>query len=463
VAIPVGYLTADNPEARRILERTIFQFGLPFEGGAGDLGDIVSAILVEESMPATAKNYLNAVAEKLGFSGIDEDLYMLATTQATQIAAILYPDEVQDAEFLLDKASIIRNNIYQLKAWDRNVNPLVPRMNVLYRADLEDSTFQEWYGNEEEKSGLVWNGFVELSIIHSFWRDIKQEYAATMGVKEADFQATKDIVRFLGLDKYSLEDSFTSASMQLKGRSISESGKLPVTKPEYDFYLDNPELFADYGGVSLYFFDGLGEGETDYSAYGALKGLGMVTPLSEQEFYYRSATYAASLVERAAKAEKVRLHEEGKIDGSLKAELAKVDIVLAKLFPLAFGDPVTKAQELSKLPGYQVPRGADYSANAELLTAAVNDPRTANFAITPIIKEYTDYRDDVLEGVMIAQQYVTKEEAANWVANTNSNKAQAIRDLLYEKASRIIVLNPMFGVVFEEVFYNEVVKYGVDE
>mgnify|MGYP007000372951 CR=1 len=81
-------------------------------------------------------------------------------------------------------------------------------------------------------------------------------------------------------DKYSLEDSFTSASMQLKGRSISESGKLPVTKPEYDFYLDNPELFADFGGVALYFFDGLGEGETDYSAYGALKGLGMVTPLS---------------------------------------------------------------------------------------------------------------------------------------------------------------------------------------
>ncbi len=462
VAIPVGLLTADNPEARRVLERTIFQFGLPFEGGAGDLKSFVGEVLLEETLPATGKNILNSVASKLGFTGLDEDLYLLATTQSTQIASILFPEDVQDPEFLFDKAAIIRDNIYQIKAWDRNINPLVPKMNVLYRADLEDSTFQEWYGTEGESSGLVWNSFVELSVIHSFWRDIKTEYATTMGVKEADFQATKDLVRFLGLDKYSLEDSFTSASMQVKGKSITESGKLPRTKPEYDFYLENPELFADIGGNALYFFEGLGQGEVDFSAYGALKGMGMVTPLTQEEFYYRSATYAASIVERAAKAEKKRKHEEGEIQGSLQAEMAKVDIVLAKMFPLAYGDPVTKAGELAKLPGYQTTEGGDRSANAELITKAVNDPMYADFPITPVIKEYTDYRDDVLEGVRIGQKKVTKEDAALWVANTNSAKAQAIRDLLYQKASEIIVKEPMFGVVFEEVFYNEVVKYGVE-
>ena len=463
VAIPVGLLTAEEPEARRMLERTIFQFGLPFEGGAGDLKSFVGEVLLEETLPATGKNILNSVADKLGFSGLDEDLYSLSTTQATQIASILFPDEVQDSEFLFDKAAIIRDNIYQLKAWDRNVNPLVPRMNVLYRADLEDSTFLEWYGKEGEESGLVWNSFVELSVIHSFWRDIKVEYAKTMGVKEADFQATKDIVRFLGLDKYSLEDSFTSASMQLKGKSISESGKLPMTKPEYDFYLENPELFEAVGGNALYFFEGLGEGEIDYSAYGALKGLGMVTPLTKEEFYYRSATYAASIVERAAKAEKVRKFEEAGLgQQAIKAELAKVDIVLAKLFPLAYGDPVTKAEELSKLPGYQLPEGADYSFNAELITKAANDPRFSEFAITPVIKEYTDYRTEVLKGVQLANKMVTKEDAAYWVATNDSAKAQAVRELLYKKASELIVKDPMFGVVFEEVFYNEVVKFGVE-
>ena len=74
----------------------------------------------------------------------------------------------------------------------------------------------------------------------------------------------------------------------------------------------------------------------------------------------------------------------------------------------------------------------------------------ADFPITPVIKQYTDYRDDVLEGVRIGQKKVTKEDAALWVANTNSAKAQAIRDLLYQKASEIIVKEPMFGVVFEE-------------
>ena len=142
--------------------------------------------------------------------------------------------------------------------------------------------------------------------------------------------------------------------------------------------------------------------------------------------------------------------------------MARVDIVLAKMFPLAYGDPVTKAEELAKLPGYQTTEGGDRSANTELITKAVNDPMYADFPITPVIKEYTDYRDDVLEGVRIAQKIVTKEDAALWVANTNSAKAQAIRDLLYQKASEIIVKEPMFGVVFEEVFYNEVVKYGVE-
>ena len=138
--------------------------------------------------------------------------------------------------------------------------------------------------------------------------------------------------------------------------------------------------------------------------------------------------------------------------------MARVDIVLAKMFPLAFADPVTKAEELAKLPGYQTTEGGDRSANTELITKAVNDPMYADFPITPVIKEYTDYRDDVLEGVRIGQKKVT----ALWVANTNSAKAQAIRDLLYQKASEIIVKEPMFGVVFEEVFYNEVVKYGVE-
>jgi len=285
-----------------------------------------------------------------------------------------------------------------------------------------------------------------------------------MGKKEADFQATKDIVRFLGLDKYSLEDSFTSAAMQVQGKSINEEGKIPMTKPEYDFYEDNKELFDDYGGNVLYFFEGLGQGEVDYSGYGALKGLGTITPKTKEEFYYKSATYAASIVERAAKSEKVRKFEEaGMGQQALKAELAKVDIVLAQMFPLAYGDPVTKAQLLDDLPGYQTGKGADYSANAELITAAVSDPRFANFPITSVIKEYTDYRDDVLEGVQIAQKKPTKLEAAQWVANTDSEKAQGIRDLLYLQASKLIEKDPMFGVVFEEVFYNEVVKYGVGE
>ena len=121
-----------------------------------------------------------------------------------QIAAKLYPEKVENPEELFAISNIIRNNIYQLKSWDRNVNPFAPKMNVLYRVDLEDSTFLEWYGTEGEQSGLIWNSFVELAVIHSLYRDLKIHYTLTMGVRAADFQATEDIIKFLGLDKYSL-------------------------------------------------------------------------------------------------------------------------------------------------------------------------------------------------------------------------------------------------------------------
>ena len=466
VAIPVGLLTSDNPETRRFLERTVFQFGLPFEGGADDVGDFLAEVLINETMPSTAVNMLNSVLGKVANKGVDEDLYHLATSQALQIAAKLYPELSGNPEELFEITNNIRNNIYQLKAWDRNVNPLVPRMNVLYRANLEDSTFLEWYGEEGEQSGIVWNSFVEMSIIHSLYRDLKIEYTQYMGVRAADYMATEAVIKFLGLDKYSLEDQFTSASLQLRGKSVTTAGKMPRTVEEYDFWLDNQELYDDYSGVVMYFFDGLGEGETDYSSFGYLKGLGMVTPKTKEQFYHQAATYAASVYARHHLAILKQQWEDADLSESeVKIQKALFTVRLAEMFPLAYGMPLDKAKALKKLPGYQIPDGYAYELDPFLLEAAVNDPRFADFAITPVIKEYVDFRAAVLKTIAIVKGIglANPLDASDWLRTSETDEAQFFRDQLFDKANQVISENPMFAVVFEGVFYNEISKFGFGE
>ena len=95
---------------------------------------------------------------------------------------------------------------------------------------------------------------------------------------------------------YDLEDSYTSMALVKQGKKITESGKLPMTKPEYDFVNDNEEEYKKYGGSILYFFEGLGTGDVDYSAYQSLDNLGKVTPLTPDEFFYSAAMYGSSIV-----------------------------------------------------------------------------------------------------------------------------------------------------------------------
>ena len=463
VAIPTGFATRDNPKTRRLLERTIFQFGLPFESmGNGDLKGIIGEVLTEEILPATAKNAFNAIASKLDLQGLDEDLYLSATTQSVQIAAILHPDRADDPEFLFDTAATIRDNIYWLKAWDRNINPLVPKVNVLYRIDAENSTFNEWYGTQEETSGVAWNSFVELSILHGFYQDLREHYALTMGQKQADYEATLEVVRLLGLDIYDIDSAFTSAQLQLKGKSISESGPMARTKPEYDFLMNNEELYGDYGGSIIYFFGGLGSGDVDYTSYGIQKGLGNITPLNKEEFYWRSATYAASIVERAMKERyRAKWDTQQYTASEQKKEMAQLELTLKQMFPLAY--EINPAEVATKLPGKEIPRTFDWDLVIPILEQAIEDPRAANLDLYKEMKDYLDFRNQVIIGVQKGKNFAIKEDAVNWIRTTNTEEAQQVRDLLYKKGSLLSQETPEFLPVFQDVFYNEVTKYGIGD
>ena len=458
VALPVGYLTRNKPELRRALERSIFQFGLPFDNkGATVLGEAL-----DESMPSVGRNLLGAIfGENAKSFGFDEDLWLRSVNEGTQIAAVLYPEIAQDFEKLEPYAQQIAKNIYQLKAWDRFVNPYAPNLRVLYNVDVDDVMFQQWYGVEQEKSGLIWNSFVELSVIMGFYRDLRSYYSHYMGSAAGDFEATKQLVMFLGLGEYDLEDSFTSAAIVKQGKKISEEGKLPVTKPEYDFVLDNPEEYKKYGGVILYYFEGLGTGDIDYSSYNTLDYLNVTTPLTGDEFFYSAAMYASSVVERALKqAENKRLKTLGytNTDDMWKLSMAKIDLKLREMFPLAYGRDLG---ELSKLEGYNTVSSQEWDIEIRLLEEISKENDFANSPVAPYINQYFTIRESAIVGVQKAKNMPLRQDALDYIITGNTEDAQKIRDFLYYKGVELAQQNVMFAVVWDEVFYEEISYYGI--
>jgi hypothetical protein len=458
VALPVGYLTKNKPDLRRTLERTIFQFGLPFESR----GDTLLGEALEESMPSVGRNLLGSVFGENAVSfGLDEDIWLRSVNEGMQIAAVLYPDIAQDFDKLEPYAEQIAKNIYQLKAWDRFVNPYAPNMRVLYNIDVDDVMFQKWYGENKEQSGLVWNSFVELSVIHGFYRDLRTYYSHFMGSQAGDFEATKQMVILLGLGEYDLEDSFTSTALIKQGKKLTEEGKLPRTKPEYDFVIENEDEYVKYGGAILYFFEGLGKGEIDYSAYQALDNMKKITPYTEDEFFYASAMYASSVVERALKTkERKRLQELGysNTDDMWKLSMAKIDLKLRDMFPLAYGRDLG---ELSKLEGYNTVKSQEWDVEIRMIEEIVKDGAFTDSPLFPTISEYLTIRESAIAGVQLAKNQPSRDEALNYIITGNTEDAQKIRDFLYYKGIEIAQRDVMFAVVWDEVFYEEISYYGI--
>ncbi len=458
VALPVGYLTKDKPDLRRMFERTIFQFGLPFESR----GDTLLGEALEESMPSVGRNLLGAVFGENSVSfGLDEDIWLRSVNEGLQIATILYPDKAQDFEQLEPIAIQMAKNIYQLKAWDRFINPYAPNLRVLYNIDTDNVMFQNWYGAKGEKSGLMYNSFVELSVIHGFYRDLRQFYSHSMGTRAGDFEATKQMVILMGLGEYDLEDSFTSIAAVKQGKKITESGKLPMTKPEYDFVTENEEEYKKYGGSILYFFEGLGLGDVDYSAYQALDNLGKVTPLTQDEFFYSYSMYGASIVERALKnAERKRLQTEGysNVDAMWKLSMAKIDLKLREMFPLAYGRDLG---ELSKLEGYSTVKNQEYDIEIRMMEEIYRANDFADSPLTPFMRQYLEIRESAIVAVQKSKQMPLRQDALDFIVTGNTEDAQKIRDMLYYKGVEIAKENVMFAILWDEVFYQEISYYGI--
>jgi hypothetical protein len=462
IALPTGLVVKNKPVAKRNLEKYIFGGYELTSAKYESIGDI-PGILAETVMPSVGKNMLNVIATNLGIPGMDEDQWLSSIDTAYQVAALVRPDLSDDVVALEEVALTLATNYYQLKTWDRFINPLTPRLSILYAIEGNEVAFQEWYGKEGEGTGLVWNNFVELSVIHAFYQDIKDEYVMSLG-PQGEFYALLEISKLLGLDNRTLGESFTTTALQIKGKNVSEGGILPRTRPEYEFVLDNPELAADYGPVLVLFAPGLDEGATDYGGVGYVSNLGLFRPKTPDEFYLSTQTFLASAIESATKDYWSRVIDNSTNDATLrtarkKAKFAAIDADLAEMFPMAYGN----SAELNKVLGSDYETGVPNDVLIDYLQRAIQDKRFDKFENRDDIAEYLNERQLAINSVKKAKLYVSDEDAMNWIKNNPSIQAQQIREQLFTKAQQLGRKNPKFLVIFEKVFNYELTKFGLED
>ena len=459
--IPLGILLKDKPRAKKAVENFLMAgYQLPFTEDQYDLKDIPGEF-IEMAIPSVAKNWFNAIADNIGLEGIDEDIYLLSTTRALQIAAQLHPELASDTEALQAKAAVIRDNIYLLQAWDRFISPFAPKLNVLYKIEGNQTNFEEWYDKEGYEAGIFYNNMVELAAIHGFYQDMRKQWSSILGPSQGDYYALMEVVRLLGLDKYDLQTQFTSAGMQVKGKTVQQAGRIARTTEEYDFVLSHPELAKKYGPVFTYFSKNLDEGVIDFSGYQSIKSLGLVTPKTEEQFLLDVQTYLASIVQRAMKDDKLTSLESTGLtdDAIIKAENARIDAAVRKMFPAAMGD----SEAYNLLLGGETAERIDNTIMVDFLLRAAQDSEMEQFELTQYLQEYFAERQAAINAVKTSEGYPDDKGAMNWITTSSSAKAQDVRLALYTKGYEIIDKYPLFMVVFDEVLVNEIDRFGVEE
>ena len=401
-----------------------------------------------------------SVGDNIGLEGLDEDLWLAATTNGMQIAAQLHPELAGDIDALQEVGALVRENLYTLKTWDRFVSPFAPKLNVLYKIEGNKQNFEEWYDTEGYEAGVAYNNMVELAAIQGFYQDQRKQWVTVLGPKQGEYYALLEVVRLLGLDKYNITEQLTSASLQLRGKTVSEAGRVPRTTKEYEFVNSHPELAEDFGPVLTYFSREIDEGKIDFSGYQSVKYLGLITPKNEDEMYLEVQRYLASLVSRAAKDNKLQSLIATGTDTSanIQAANAAIDAQVGNWFPMAYG----KSEQMNKVLGGELPERLSNDVLVDYLVRTTKDSRFDEFDITPSLKEYIDTRQNAINAVQKIKNYPNESSAIRWIITDSGNEAQEVRMRLYDKAYEIIAKEPLFMVVFDEVFSYELNRFGVN-
>ena len=456
---PLGFVLRDKPSGKKWVEKNIMAgFPLPFTDEPLSLKEIPSE-LFQMSIPSVAQNWIMAFGDNVGLEGLDEDLWLAATTNGMQIAAQLHPELTGDVDALQEVGALVRENLYTIRTWDRFVSPFAPKLNVLYKIEGNQQNFEEWYDKEGYEAGIAYNNMVELSAIHGFYQDQRKQWVTVLGPRQGEYYALLEVVRLLGLDKYSITEQLTSAGLQVRGKTVSEAGRVPRTTKEYEFVNSHPELAEDFGPVLTYFSREIDEGKIDFSGYQSVKYLGLITPKNGDEMYLEVQRYLASMVSRAAKDNKLQslIATGTDTNANIQAANAAIDAQVGNWFPMAYG----KSEQMNKVLGGELPERLSNDVLVDYLVRTTKDSRFDEFDITPSLKDYVNTRQNAINAVQKIRNYPNESSAINWILTDPSTEAQEVRMRLYDKAYEIIAKEPLFMVVFDEVFSYELNRFGV--
>jgi hypothetical protein len=141
-----------------------------------------------------------------------------------------------------------------------------------------------------------------------------------------------------------------------------------------------------------------------------------------------------------------------------KLSMAKIDLRLREMFPLAYGRDLG---ELSKLDGYNTVSNQEYDIEIRMMEEIYKDKAFKNSPVFPLLEEYLIARESVIASVMTAKKMPSRQAALDFITGNDSEDAQEMRDLLYYKGIEIAKKNYMFAIMFDEIFYEEISYYGI--
>ena len=165
------------------------------------------------------------------------------------------------------------------------------------------------------------------------------------------------------------------------------------------------------------------------------------------------------MVSRAAKDNKLQslIATGTDTNANIQAANAAIDAQVGNWFPMAYG----KSEQMNKVLGGELPERLSNDVLVDYLVRTTKDSRFDEFDITPSLKDYVNTRQNAISAVQKIRNYPNESSAINWIITDASTEAQEVRMRLYDKAYEIIAKEPLFMVVFDEVFSYELNRFGV--
>ena len=308
--------------------------------------------------------------------------------------------------------------------------------------------------------------YVGIGVLALFYSDLQKDLVQEYGETDGPYYAWLAFTQMTGIQDISDISSVVAAALSKEGKYQQLEGKLPKTKEELTFKLENPEIVEKYSETYLYLMTGIQE-------KGELESTLFFEQLKKDEI---EAIDPVFMVIEAAEFLFNICYENGtKMYRGSNSEIAqrernRVLNFCTENFPLGTGDTELNYR---KLTGRDVKEPKDFASRwatkLNELEEMAKDPSLKDYVVYPALQSYFLARDISLRNIAINSKTLNfpqdKKKLERQIRTGTSDVAQQEREKLREVANNLLSNIPEFYTAYDEVLsfeiqYNKRYKVG---